>query len=320
MIAEPLNISIVTPAARGSRVGNRVTALRWAGLLRQLGHRPRLTDAWRDAPSDVLVTIHAIKSADAVLAARRARPTLPIVTLMSGTDIYPDLARSDAALAALRTADRIIALQPLARDALPTELWSRVRTIVQSATAAAAARDPEFQACVVAHLRPVKAPLLAVRALAKLGPDTPVTLTLAGERLAGAYSDDVLAAAASNPRARWLGSLSRLKSKELLARSTVCVVPSIAEGGANVISEAIAAGTPVLCSAIPGNLGLLGADWPGSFTPGDADECAALLQRAAADREFLDDLRARTLALQPMVDPATERAAWRALLQDLRDE
>ena len=81
--------------------------------------------------------------------------------------------------------------------------------------------------------------------------------------------------------------------------------------------EAIAADTPVLCSAIPGNLGLLGADWPGAFPAGDVDALAALLERAADDRAFLDDLCARTRALQPMVAPSAERDAWRQLLTEL---
>ncbi|MEC8253472.1 MAG: glycosyltransferase [Planctomycetota bacterium] len=317
ILAKPLEIAIVTPAPRGSRGGNRATALRWAGLLRQLGHRPRLCQEWRDQPCDVLITVHAVKTAAAVRAARRARPALPILTLLSGTDIYGDGGPSDEALATLTDADRIITLQHLARATLPPEMWPRTRTMVQSATAVASPRDESFTACVLAHLRPVKAPLIAVRALASLGDDTPLTLTLAGERLDEGYSDEVKQAIESEPRAVFLGPQTRRESKALLARSTVCVVPSLAEGGANVVSEAIAAGTPVLCSAVPGNLGLLGERWPGAFAAGDVAACAAALRRAATDRPFLDDLRARTRSLQPMVAPATERAAWRALLREV---
>ena len=95
----------------------------------------------------------------------------------------------------------------------------------------------------------------------------------------------------------------RLRELELLQR-----------GGA---VEAIAAGTPILCSAIPGNLGLLGADWPGAFPVGDAEALAQQIARAATDQEFFDDLCHRTQRLQAMVAPQTERAAWRALLLEL---
>jgi len=317
MVADPLRISIVTPAMRGSRAGNRVTALRWAGLLRQLGHRPALTDRWRDQECDVLVTVHAQKSAPAVLAARAARPTLPIATLLSGTDIYPSFAPDAETLAALDAADALLALQPRAVDVLPEQLRGRARTIVQSATAVTAARAPGFQVCVLAHLRPVKAPLLAVQAVTALPRDIPVTLVLAGDRLDEAYSAEVLAAVEQEPRVAWRGALDRRSSKALLAESAACLVPSRAEGGANVVSEAIATDTPVLCSAIPGNLGLLGDDWPGAFADGDVTACAALLQRAATDAAFLDDLCARTQRLQENVRPARERAAWAALLAEI---
>lgn len=317
MVAQPLRIAIVTPAARGSRVGNRATALRWAALLRRLGHRPRVIGGWRDDPCDVLLTVHAVKSAPAVLAARSARPDLPIVTLLSGTDIYPTFSPDGATLAAISTADALVALQPLAAAALPEDLRGRVRTIVQSATATPATRADGFHACLLAHLRPVKAPLLAVRAVAALPPSADITLTLAGSRLVEDYSREVLAAAAREPRVRWIGELSRADAKRLVARSAVCLVPSRAEGGANVISEAIAAGTPVLCSAVPGNLGLLGAGWPGVFPADDVEGCSRLLLRAATDEVFVDDLRARTQAMQPMVAPSNEREAWRRLLDEL---
>lgn len=320
MVAEPLRIAIVTPAARGSQVGNRVTALRWAGLLRQLGHRPRISSAWRDAPCDALITVHAVKSAHAVRAARQARPDLPIITLLSGTDIYPTFAPDASTLAALRAADALIALQPLAAASLPADLRDRVRTVRQSATAApasCAAPTADLRVCLLAHLRPIKAPLLAVRAVAALPPATSVTLTLAGRRLDAAYGEEVVAAAAREPRVTWIGALDRGRAKRLIADSAACLVPSAAEGGANVVSEAIAAGTPVLCSDAPGNLGLLGADWPGAFQGGDVASCTRLLQRAASDPAFVDDLRTRTAAMQPMVAPAAELAAWRVLLDQL---
>jgi glycosyltransferase involved in cell wall biosynthesis len=125
------------------------------------------------------------------------------------------------------------------------------------------------------------------------------------------------AACAAEPRARWLGELPRRRALALLAGSDACVVPSAAEGGANVVSEALAAGVPLLASDVPGNTALLGADWPGLFAVGDAAGLGRLLARAAADAQFRAALRARAAALRPLVDPARERAAWAALLREL---
>jgi glycosyltransferase involved in cell wall biosynthesis len=89
------------------------------------------------------------------------------------------------------------------------------------------------------------------------------------------------------------------------------------EGGANVISEALAAAVPVIASRIPGSVGLLGADYPGYFRPGDPADLARVLRAAETDGSFLGLLRDRCAALRPMVDPAREHEAWRSLLAEL---
>lgn len=320
----PRTILIVTPAPRGSRAGNRITALRWAALLRQLGARVRVRTTWQGdwlgERCDVLVAVHAAKSAASVLACAAQQPGARIVVLLAGTDVYPTFAPDAATLAALERADVLVALQPLAAAVLPAALRSKVRTIVQSATPArvAAGRPASpFRACVLAHLRPVKDPLLPFAALALLGPEPPLELVLAGRALGPELDLAVRAAVAADPRGRWLGEVPRRAARELLASSHVCIVPSASEGGANVVSEAIAAGTPVLASAVPGNLGLLGEGWPGLFPAGDAAALAALLHRAAVDAAFYQRLVAQTTALQAMVAPAREREAWAQLLADL---
>ncbi len=69
-----MNITIVTPAPPGSRKGNRITARRWASLLRQLGHRVAIRQEYRGERCDVLVALHARRSFDAVQAFRSAHP------------------------------------------------------------------------------------------------------------------------------------------------------------------------------------------------------------------------------------------------------
>jgi putative glycosyltransferase (TIGR04348 family) len=309
----------VTPAPRGTRAGNRVTALRWAALLRQLGHRVFVEQTWSGRVCELLIAVHAAKSSASVVAFHDRHPARPIVVLLAGTDIYPSFRPDPATLLALGLAARLVALQPEAGDALPAVQRAKIRTILQSAVAVAARRPPvpPLRACVLAHLRAVKNPLLPFRALAMLPKDLAVHVTLAGRALEPDLGVAARAAIAHEPRAAWAGELRRRESLRLLAASHLCIVPSDGEGGANVLSEAIAAGTPVLASDIPGNTGLLARDWPGLFPAGDAAALAALLLRCCREPAFRDLLAARTAALQPLLTPDRERAAWRALLAEL---
>ena len=90
------------------------------------------------------------------------------------------------------------------------------------------------------------------------------------------------------------------------------------EGGANVVSEGIVAGVPVLSTRISGSIGMLGPDYPGYFEIGDTAGLAALLHRAETDSVFLGNLRDRVTKLAPLYRPAGERDAWRKLLQELK--
>jgi glycosyltransferase involved in cell wall biosynthesis len=95
------------------------------------------------------------------------------------------------------------------------------------------------------------------------------------------------------------------------------VLSSRMEGGANVISEALADEVPILASRIAGSVGILGAGYPGFFPTGDTAGLARLLQRAMTDPAFYARLKEWCVKLKPLVDPARERAAWASLLAEL---
>jgi glycosyltransferase involved in cell wall biosynthesis len=97
----------------------------------------------------------------------------------------------------------------------------------------------------------------------------------------------------------------------------VLLVTSRFEGGSNALAEAIAAGVPILATRIDASVALLGPGYPGLFPVGDAAALAGLLARAEEEPEFLASLRRAVVRARPLVDPARERAAWRALLADL---
>jgi glycosyltransferase involved in cell wall biosynthesis len=98
------------------------------------------------------------------------------------------------------------------------------------------------------------------------------------------------------------------------------VLSSRMEGGANALSEALAAAVPVVCSKVDGSVGLLGDDYPGYFTVGDTQALAALLRRAETDRGFYSALQGCCRAVAPLVDPARERRLWRDLLRECAAE
>jgi len=319
-VCRVMRILMASPAPPGSQAGNNVTAARWAKLLAELGHQVLLSDDLSEH-WDVLVALHARRSHELVARARTRHPERPVVVALTGTDLYQDLpAGSGSALESLGWADRIIVLQPLAREGLAPELRAKTRVILQSAEAPVDPPPPEpgiFEVCVLGHLRPVKDPFRAAEAARLLPTESRVMVTQVGAALSADATERARSEMKDNPRYRWLGELPRPEALRVLARSRLLALTSISEGGANVISEALAAGTPVVSSRIPGSVGLLGPDYPGYFAAGATSELAALLARAEADRAFYARLSSHCEELAPTVRPDRERAAWAELLREL---
>jgi putative glycosyltransferase (TIGR04348 family) len=312
-----MTICLVTPAAPGSRKGNRVTALRWAKRLRELGHRVRLREQLSAGRWDLVIGLHARKSAPSVTWAAAAG--IPVIVALTGTDLYDDLARSPEARRALELARRIVTLQPLAVRELPPELRARTRPILQSARAVAGGPPDagHFDVCVVGHLREVKDPLRAATAARLLPPASRVRVLQVGGPYSDGWAEAARAEAATNPRYRWLGERPRVETLALISRCRLLALTSRLEGGANVISEALAAGVPVVSSRIDGSIGILGPDYPGYFPVGDTKALAALLGRCERDGAFLSALTAWCAGLRPLVEPSREREAWKALLAEI---
>lgn len=307
-----MNIALVTPAGAGSRAGNRHTALRWAAMLRAAGHRVSVGTQWRpEDPADLMLALHARRSHASIKAFSEAHPGRPLVLALTGTDVYRDIHTSPEARDSLWMAKRFVTLQRLAARELAPALRRKVRVVVQSSATALRHRPVRsaFRVAVIGHLREEKDPLRALLALQRLPPEAPVELLQLGDALDGALARQARAAMRREPRYRWLGGVPHASALRWLASSHVLVVSSRMEGGANVVSEAIRIGVPVLASRIPGNVGLLGAGYPGYFPPGDDAALARILGRAAADGRYYRSLRERVRRLRPMVAPRNEAAA-----------
>jgi putative glycosyltransferase (TIGR04348 family) len=315
-----VHVEVVTPARPGSQHGNRVTAERWRALLDELGHTVSLTTSWSGAPVDVLVALHARRSAAAVRDFQAAHPRRPVVLALTGTDLYADLGESAEAQESVRAADALVVLQDKAYDVLDPALHPRVHVIHQSVLVPQreAQKGEHLEVLLLAHLRAVKDPFLVVDALRRLPPTSRVRVTHLGAPLDPGTADRAEAAVAADPRYRWLGDVPREEALQRLADSDLLVLTSTLEGGANAVSEAVAGGVPVVSTRIDGSLGLLGADYPGYVEVGDAAGLAQMLQRVATDDVFRAELTRQVQARRHLFTPHRERQAWADLLASLR--
>ena len=318
-----MRICIVTPAPRGSRYGNRVTAQRWARLLRELGHRVVIAQEYRRSQCDVLIALHARRSAPSIARFHRLHPERPLVLCLTGTDLYKDIRSSATAQRSLELATRLVTLQPLGEQELPEHLRPKVCSILQSVRPTPERPPPRastFDVCVVAHLRPVKDPFRAAMASRLLPASSRLRVLQVGGAMSAAMEARARTEEARNPRYRWLGELPRWGTRRTIARSQALVLSSRLEGGANVVSEAVVEGTPVLASHIAGSVGLLGEDYPGYFPVGDTRALAQLLHRVESEPAFLQELREWCAARAAHFRPDREREAWEALLREIAPE
>ena len=312
---------IACPAPFASRSGNRVTALRWAGHLRSLGYRVRLGAAEGPATGDLLLALHATKSRGAQEDFHRRHPERPILLALTGTDLYLEVARGAAAATGpLERARLLIALHDEAGADLRSSWAAKTRVVPQSSRPIRPRRAPDpgsFEVVFLGHIRPVKDPHTLLRALALLPARSRLRATFAGAGLDPADTERFAAAVRGEPRATWVGPLRRRRALELLSGARALVSTSEAEGGANVLSEALVNDIPILATDIPGSRGILGSRHPGLFPVGDAAALATLFQRLEDDPAFAATLQAAGRVQAPRFSPERERHALAAALTEV---
>lgn len=308
-----MKISLITPAKKHSKNGNRTTALRWARMLRKAGHRVRVDVDYGGEAADVMIAIHAWRSADAIARYRTQYPQGPLVLCLGGTDVNTYLhSHPDTTLRSMEMADALICLHARMGDELPPELHSKLHVVHQSARPLKAPRKPSkrnFDVCVIGHLRDEKDPFRAAFAARLLPTDSSIRVFHLGKAHTAAYEKQAIAEMNANPRYQWLGEVPGTRVRREFAKTQVMVISSVQEGGANVISEAIMADVPIIASDIAGNIGLLGDDYLGYYPVGDEAALSKLLKRAETDPGFLETLLHQGQALKPLFNAAHEQAA-----------
>lgn len=268
-----------------------------------------------------MVAIHAWRSAEAICRFKTLYPERPVILQLSGTDIYQYISEDpEPTLRSLELADCLVAINSLAWRVVPKKFRKKLRVIFQSARKPLARRQPSrrhIDISVIGHLRDVKDPLRAAEAARLLPPASRVRIVQIGRAYSAEWAAKATAEMAANPRYLWRDDVPRAAVQRLLQASHAMVLSSLSEGGANVISEAVVSGVPVLASRMDGNVGLLGADYPGYFPVGDTKALARLLRRIESDARFVATLQRAIARRAPLFRPEREVAAWRRLLADL---
>ncbi len=316
-------ITIVNPNPSATTNGNQRTAQRWARMLAP-SHPVRVVEHWHatDAAQPVdalLIALHARRSAASIAAFVQQHPGTPLIVVLTGTDLYRDIAVDADAQRSLALADRLVVLNECGMLALPDALRSKTRVVLQSCAARVPQARPQRHArlLMVGHLRTEKDPATYQRAAMRLAHRTDLHFDHIGAALDADLEDAARACMAIQPRYRWLGGLPHGATRSRMARASLLVHASRMEGGAHAVIEALRSGLPVLASRIDGNIGLLGSNYAGCFEPGDDAELARLIERFADEPAFASQLRAQCAARADRFSPEAEAAALRAIVEEL---
>lgn len=298
---------------------------------------------YRRRKADVLIALHAVKTAPAVADFVADHPEGRIVIGLTGTDIYPtdhSGKRQRTFEDTIRKATAIIALQSHAARSLPAWAQDKAWVIYQSAEPpkprpraavnsqgpgsdgtgmqGPGSRGPSFQVAVIGHLRAVKDPFRTAMAIRRLPPESQIRVVQVGAALSESMQVRARREEERNARYGWVGAKSKSEAGRILSSSDLLVISSRSEGSSNVLGEALVRNVPVISSRIGGIEATLGPDYPGYFDVGDTSGLREQLLRAETDRAFYRSLRDGCRRARPLVSPARERRDWKRLIQSLQ--
>lgn len=302
-----------------------MTALRWQGFLEELGYSVEVTESWSKDDTGFLIALHAYRSHQSIVAFKKKYPKRPIVLVLTGTDLYRDIENHNEVIQSMEMADQLIILQSCAVDLIPADLRYKVQVIYQSVEVGfdidigngdSATKD-DFVVSIIGHLREEKDPFRVVRSLPLLPADSKIMVKHLGQAMNPQMEDQATHFNATIDRYHWLGEVSHSDALRILSQSRLMVISSRMEGGAHVVSEAIALGIPVIASDIPGNRGLLGEDYPGYYPVADENALATLLYRAEKTPSFYASLQKHIDLRRELINPASEKKAIQVMVNTL---
>ena len=256
-----------------------------------LRERNAIAELCRRLRPDVMHTHgYHVDVVDAGAARRAGIPTVTTVHGFTGGDwknwIYERLHRR-----ALRRFDAVVAVsRPLARDlerrGVPA---ARVHVVPNAWPASDPAPLPRDQARArlavpngrfhigwVGRLTPEKGPDVLLAALAQLG-DVPLVVSFVGDGRGRPALEETAAHLGLRDRVRWPGTVA--EAGRLFAAFDVFALSSRTEGTPIVLFEAMAAGTPIVASAVGGVPDVVS---PAEALLVDADDPAALARAIRA--------------------------------------
>lgn len=271
---------------------------------------------------DVLITLHAGRSADLAKRFREAYPDKSIIVAITGTDIHVEMKKSARVERCLRLADRIVMLEPEGKKLLASDLKKKVEVVFQSASPLV--KKPKqltrfFEVSIVGHLRPVKDPFRVAEAVKLLPKESRIRAVQFGKALEPGMKRLATKETLENRRYRWLGAVSHYEAQKRMVRSHLTVLTSKVEGAPSSISEALVNDVPILATRITAMIGMLGADHPGLFDVGDTQGLAQLMLRAEQSKSFYASLIAAGKKRKQLFKPAAEMKRWRELMRELAD-
>ena len=290
--------------------------MRWQNFLEELGYAVVITESWSGADSAMLIALHAYRSHSSMMEFHKNHPDKPIVLVLTGTDLYRDMAVHAEVVHSMEIADKLIVLQSAALESIPLHLRYKAQVIYQSVSVdmAPSIASSDFQITVIGHLREEKDPFCIARSLPFIPADSKISVLHLGMAMNAQTKRAAMGYNESLERYQWIGEVSHADALKMLSKSRLMVISSRMEGGAHVVSEAIALGIPVIASDIPGNTGLLGDDYLGYYPVGNGAALASLLYRCESIPDFYSALKKQIDLRRDLISPQREKQSIQELM------
>jgi putative glycosyltransferase (TIGR04348 family) len=316
-----MHIQLISPARIDSRSGNHTTAVRWRNILQKLGHEVTVSQQYSGQNVDLMLALHAWRSAGSIQLFAETYPTRPLLVALTGTDVYRFLnTHSQDTLRSMGYADRLIALHANITHSVPKEYHHKLRIIYQSAETKLSRKtyhSSHFNVCIAGHLRDEKDSLRPAYAARSLPAHSKIQLSHFGKAHTQKWEHNARSEMARNSRYHWYGEVSQSLLQVKLSHSDLLILPSRMEGGANIISESIMSGLPVVTSYIEGSIGLLGEKYTGYFEVENTNQIKKMLLRCESDTKFYQTLSHQCKARRYLFNPNREKSSWSKLLAEL---